>query len=201
MAVTLATHPAPLVGALGGAPELDAAAIRACSAGDPGALKRFVVRYQPVVFGFLSRSLGAGPHVEDLAQEVFLRAFRGLSRFHADGAARVSTWLLTIATRVAIDARKRRRIAVGPLTEGCDVSDPSTPETERHRRELGRRLRRAMALLPGDLRDAYVLAEFHGLSMLELAEVLGVPPNTAKGRLFRARERLRALLAPYWEGT
>ena len=127
MAVTLATHSASAVGAFGAPAELDAAAIRACSEGDPGALRRFVVRYQPLVFAFLSRSLGSGPHVEDLAQEVFLRAFRGLARFRADGAARVSTWLLTIATRVAIDARKRRRVVTDPLTDGGHVTDPARP--------------------------------------------------------------------------
>ena len=59
--------------------------------------------------------LGHGPHVEDLAQEVFLRAFRAMPTFDPDGAAKPSTWLLTIATRIALDARKRRVIPLRPL--------------------------------------------------------------------------------------
>jgi RNA polymerase sigma-70 factor, ECF subfamily len=200
MAVTLATHPG--TAAETSCPcELDAATVQACSAGNPAALRGFVLRYQPVVFSFLSRTLGAGPHVEDLAQDVFLRAFRAFPRFKAEGPARVSTWLLTIALRVAIDARKRRRVLVFPLGDEAEGEDPRTPETERHRRDIARRLTSAMAALPGDLRDAYVLAEFHGLTMLEMAQVLEVPANTAKGRLFRAREKLRELLGSLWEGT
>src|SRR5262249_20624144 len=156
------------------------------------------LRYQPVVFAFLSRSFGAGPHIEDLAQEVFLRAFRAFARFNFDGNARVSTWLLTIALRVALDARKKHRPALIAAIEEA-AADLRTPETEGRRHEILHRLSRAMADLPDHLRDAYVLAELHGLSMEEMARVLAIPTNTAKGRLFRARERLRALLAPFWE--
>src|SRR3954465_2704248 len=169
MAVTLATHPGTTA-EVSSPCELDAATVQACGAGNPAALRGFVLRYQPLVFAFLSRTLGAGPHVEDLAQDVFLRAFRAFPRFKAEGPARVSTWLLTIALRVAIDARKRRRVLVEPLADGAEGEDPRTPETERHRRDIARRLTSAMSALPGDLRDAYVLAEFHGLTMMEMAE-------------------------------
>src|SRR4051812_16407056 len=82
--------------------DIDGITLRACRAGDPGAMRSFIRWYERLVFAFLSRSLGGGPHVEDLAQEVFLRAARALPDFEVDGPARVSTWLLTIATRVAI---------------------------------------------------------------------------------------------------
>ena len=58
--------------------ELDGATVEACRRGEPLALRRFVVRYQHNVFAFLSRMMGVGPHVEDMAQEVFLRAYRAL---------------------------------------------------------------------------------------------------------------------------
>jgi RNA polymerase sigma-70 factor (ECF subfamily) len=179
--------------------ELEAETLEACRAGDPKALRRFVVRYQPVVFAYFSRTLGPGPHVEDLAQEVFLKAFRALGRFSPEGPARASTWLLTIATRVAIDARKRRRVPLDPFPDDGGPIDPQTPETERRRLEIRHRLGRALAELAPELRDAYVLAEFHGMTMLEMSEVLGIGLNAAKARLWRARERLRALLVPWWE--
>src|SRR5262245_60722258 len=95
---TVAVHPLP-------APmppdEVDRETLRRCQAGEAAALRLFVTRYQRPVFALLSRLLGPGPHVEDLAQETFLRALRALSGFDLDGSARASTWLLTIATRLA----------------------------------------------------------------------------------------------------
>src|SRR5205823_3800926 len=129
----------------------------------------FVVRYQGLVFAFLSRASGAGPHVEDLAQEVFLRACRALPRFDGAGPARPSTWLLTIASRVVIDARRKRKLPIEPLEPDLVGSAPDTPETERRRAEIGRAVARAAASLPDDQRDAFVLAEFHGLDTKELA--------------------------------
>src|SRR5262245_41485036 len=78
-----------------------------CRARDPMAFRAFVVRYERPVFALLSRLLGRGPHVEDLAQEAFLRAFRAFPTFDVDRDAKPSTWILTIATRLALDARKQ----------------------------------------------------------------------------------------------
>lgn len=179
---------------------LDAETLDRCRSGDAVALRAFIVRYQDLVFAFLSRSLGRGPHVEDLAQEVFLRACRALPRFEADGAAHISTWLLTIASRVAIDARRKRQIPTTPLDRDLLSPAPGTPETERQRLELGRALETAAAALPAEQRDVFVLAEFHGLEMREIATVLGIRENTAKTRLFRARAQLRVLLQGLWDG-
>jgi RNA polymerase sigma-70 factor, ECF subfamily len=179
--------------------ELDTSVLEGCRAGDAAALRAFVARYQGLVFAFLSRTLGAGPHVEDLAQEVFLRACRALPRFDGGGSARPSTWLLTIASRVAIDARRKRRVPLLPLEPDVALAAPDTPETERRRAEIGRAVARAAAALPDDQRDVFVLAEFHDLDMSEIGSILSIPEATAKTRLFRARERLRALLRGVWE--
>jgi RNA polymerase sigma-70 factor (ECF subfamily) len=184
-----------------GPAELDRETLAACRAGNATAIHGFVTRYQSLVFAFLSRSLGRGPHVEDLAQEVFIRACRSLPRFELDGKARVSTWLLTIASRLAIDARRKRQVAVTTLDADTIALAEGTPETERRRLEIGRALEAAAGKLSDDQRDAFVLAEFHGLDMTEIANVLGVPENTAKTRLFRARAQLRLLLKDVWEDT
>jgi RNA polymerase sigma-70 factor (ECF subfamily) len=181
--------------------ELDAPTLEGCRAGDPEALRRFVIRYERMVFAFLSRALGSGPHVEDLAQETFLRAFRALPRFDTTGPARPSTWLLTIATRLVRDERRKRRPSLQPLDAVLPAVASGTPETERSRAELGRALSRAAEELSDEHRDVFILAEFHGLDMKEIGHVLSIPEGTAKTRLFRARERLRALLQGVWEDT
>ena len=139
--------------------ELDRATLDRARALDPLALRAFVVRYERPVFALLSRMLGPGPHVEDLAQETFLRALRALPAFRPDGAARASTWLLTIATRLALDARKKKQLPLAPPEAADAVPDRATPETERARRELGRRLALAAEALSDDQRAAFLLSE------------------------------------------
>jgi RNA polymerase sigma-70 factor (ECF subfamily) len=191
-------HGAPSGPARSAHAELDRPTLARCRTRDPVAFRAFVTRYERPVFACLSRMLGRGPHVEDLAQEVFLRAFRALPAFDLDGPAKPSTWLLTIATHLALDARKRRVIPIRPLDDGAHVSSVGTPETERVRAELARLIERAAAQLPDDQRAAFVLAEYHGFTMTELAAAMGIPEATAKTRLFRARERMRALLGEVW---
>lgn len=184
-------------------PELPIPVLEACRRGEGAALRAFVVRYEQLVFAFLSRTLGAGSRVEDLAQETFLRALRAFPRFDTSNSARPSTWLLTIASRLVQDERRKSRSSPGPVArelEDFEAPSPTTPETEQSRSELGRAIARALGELPGDQRDAFVLAEFHGLETREIARVLAIAEGTAKTRLFRARERLRKLLKAVWEG-
>ncbi|HQP38042.1 MAG TPA: RNA polymerase sigma factor [Polyangiaceae bacterium] len=174
--------------------EIDAATLEACRKRDRASLQRFVLTYQRTVFAFLSRMLGHGPHVEDVAQEVFVKACGGLPRFDPSGPARVSTWLLGIASHAAIDHRRRNRRKLVSLEEVAPGVDARTPELEQQRRELLGAFERAASRLDDDQRAVFVLAEFHELGMAEIARTLGVPENTVKTRLFRARERMRAML-------
>jgi RNA polymerase sigma-70 factor, ECF subfamily len=174
--------------------ELDGATLVRCKSRDPMAFRAFVVRYERAVFALLSRLLGRRPDLEDLAQETFLRAFRAFPAFDIEGAARPSTWLLTIATRLALDLRKRRSGTEESFAVAPELRVDATPETERARRALGRSIEAAAAQLSDDQRAAFVLAEFHGLSMGEIARALDVPEATAKTRLFRAREAMREAL-------
>ena len=179
-------------------PALDGAVLARCCAQDPMAFRAFVVRYERMVFALLSRMMGRGPEVEDLAQETFVRAYRAFPGFDPNGAAKPSTWLLTIATRLALDARKKKKLDSGSLDDAEAASTGSTPEISLERRQLGRAIAEAAELLPDDQRAALVLAEFHGLSILEIAEALAIPENTAKTRLFRAREKMRESLKSEW---
>ncbi len=191
--------PNPPEGARVGAPqraieELDGATLVRAQAQDPVAMRALVVRYQRPVFALLSRLVGRGPHVEDLAQEAFLKAFRALPGWKPAGAARLSTWLLTIATRLALDARRKKRIpsvSIDDAPAAASVAAAATPETESARRELGHALANAAAGLSDDTRAAFLLADVHGFTMKEIAEALSIPENTAKTRVFRAREQMR----------
>ncbi len=178
--------------------EIDLGTLARCKAGDAMAFRAFVVRYERPVFALLSRMLGRGPEVEDLAQETFLRAFRALPRFDPAGSARPSTWLLTIATRLALDVRKRKRPETDVLT-GSEPETRGSPEKDSSRAELRRALMDAIASLPDDQRAAFVLAEFHGFSLSEIGKALEAPENTVKTRLFRAREKLQRALSDFRE--
>ncbi len=176
------------------------ALLAGCRAQDAASFRAFVVLHQRAVFACLSRIVGAaaGASVDDLAQETFLRAYRAFPGFDPAGPARVSTWLLTIATRVALDARKRRVVPLVPIERGEAVASPGNPESDHARRQLGDALARAAATLPDDQRAALVLSDFHGLSLEEVALAMSAPVGTIKSRLSRARERMRALLGDAW---
>lgn len=181
-------------------PELEGRILEQCRAGNPVAMQAFVRHYQRMVFAFLARLLGPRAAVDDLAQEVFARALRALPRFDINGPARVSTWLLTIASRLAIDEQRRARRAPVNDNAVCDsASAHDSPEQSQQRRELAQAITRAVEALSHDQREAFVLAEVHGLTMDELAYVTRVPVGTAKARLSRAREQLREILGPLWE--
>src|SRR3954447_21718894 len=89
--------------------ELDEVSLARAQRGDRAAQAVLVERYQRPVFALLSRMVGRDrAAVEDLAQETFLRALRALPRFSLQGPARLSTWILTIATRLALDQLRRK---------------------------------------------------------------------------------------------
>jgi RNA polymerase sigma-70 factor (ECF subfamily) len=183
------------------AAELAESVLARCVAGDPEAFRAFVQRYEVAVFALVSRLIGRGPHVEDLAQETFLRAFRAFPQFDLTGAARVSTWLLTIGTHVARDHWRRgarasahaRDLAVAARAERAVPS----PEHAAVRRQLADAIQAAAAELPDEQRAAFVLSEFHDFSSAEIAAALGIPENTVKTRIFRARQKLAAALSAY----
>lgn len=176
--------------------EIDRGVLDRARAMDPIAMRAFVVRYQRQVFALLSRVMGPGAHVEDAAQETFLRAFRALPGFDPAGPARVSTWLLTIATRLALDEKRRKRFPTAELGAAEAVPARGNPESEHARKELGAAIARAAGELSDDMRAAFVLADVHGFTMAEIAEALGIPENTAKTRVHRARQHMRETLAP-----
>ncbi len=182
------------------AQELDELSLVRAQRGEDAACRQLVVMYQRRVFALLSRMLspsGRGAQVEDLAQETFLRAFRALPQFDRAGAARLSTWLLTIATRLALDELKRRTPRLLPIdarARGVAASGPGTSD-DADRRALSGALAQAILALSPEHRATFLLREVHELSYEEVAAALAVDLGTVKSRLSRAKTALRAALA------
>ncbi len=170
--------------------------------GEAAACRILVRRHQRRVVGQLRAMLapvGRGGIVEDLAQETFLRAFRALPRFRGDGRASLGTWLVTIATRVALNELRRRP----PRTECLDTVTESVGGAEAaivERHASAQAIERAVADLSPAYRGAFLLRELHGLDYGEIAEVLQIDVGTVKSRLSRARAKLRHALAEVHHG-
>jgi RNA polymerase sigma-70 factor (ECF subfamily) len=177
-------------------PELDGVTLARAKAGDRKAQAAIVHRYERPVFSLLWRMIGPHPAVvEDLTQETFLRVLRALERFEDDGRARMVTWVLSIASRLAIDhlrsCRPRRDVAIVP---GALPAAMPTPEHEANRRALGTALIRAVDDLSPQFRAAFLLREVHGLSYDEIGLALEIDVGTVKSRLARARAALQTAL-------
>ncbi len=181
--------------------ELDQLTLARAQRGDERACRTLVECYQRRVFALLSRFVGArgraaetAAHgVDDLAQETFLRVFRALPEFSPAGPARLSTWILTIATRLALDELRRRPSVLAPLDE--TVPAPHRADEPSERAALGRAIERAVRALSPDHRAVFLLREYHGLEYDEIARALDLDTGTVKSRLSRARAALRDALA------
>ncbi len=178
--------------------ELDDVTLARAQRGEPLAWRALVEHYQVAVFGLLGRMLGGDrrAQVEDLAQDTFLAVFRQLAGFSALGPARLSTWILTIASRRAIDELRRRPpspLALVDIVAGR--SDRDRGDAALTRRQVAVAIDRALAELAPDYRAAFVLRELHGLEYVEISRALEIDLGTVKSRLARARAALRAALA------
>src|SRR5262245_40166269 len=179
--------------------ELDNDVLAAAMRGDREASRRLVELYQARVFALASRMVaGRGRAViEDIAQETFLQAFRRLASFDPRGPAKLSTWILTIAARRAIDElRKQRPVLVADL----DATGGARADDRVVRRELVAAIEAALHELTPELRAAFLLREYHGLEYSEIARALDIDLGTVKSRLSRARVALRARLVEVHHG-
>lgn len=164
--------------------------------GDERALNRLMDRWQVPLRAFLYRSTQNEQDALDLAQDTFVRIYRHRARYRA--GARFSTWMFQIALNLARDlARRHQRRPVAPLDEAPEPATTDNPGRALTDAEAATAVRRAIAQLPDDLREAVLLSEFEQLSHAEIAEIVGATPKAIETRLYRAREKLRLLLARY----
>jgi RNA polymerase sigma-70 factor (ECF subfamily) len=178
--------------------ELDEQALilRAGPGGDKTAFSELVRRHEARVRGLLTRLSGDRALADDLAQDVFLRAFRGLSAF--EGRARISTWLYRIAYNVYLNHRSRTHDH-GALPDGWESFDPE--RTVAPGTDLRKDLDAAISALPERYRSVIVLYYLEDVSYPEIAEVLNLPLGTVKTHLHRAKRMLREQLGEWSEPT
>jgi len=168
---------------------LDELTLRRAQRGDERAWRDLVTRYQQPIHALVWRLLaGRARHrVEDLVQETFVRVLRALPAFDPAGPASLSTWMLTIATRLALnDLRRPEHGAIEVEPEATDRTDDPA-----ERRRLGAAIATGVAALPDAQRAVLVLREYHDLDYQEIADVLELDLGTVKSRLARARTALR----------
>jgi RNA polymerase sigma-70 factor (ECF subfamily) len=173
--------------------EIDGEILSRAQRGDDDACRAIVECYQGRIFAVVGRTLGIAraARLEDVCQECFLKVFGALRRFDPEGPAKLSTWILTIATRLCLDElRSRQRFLHDELSD--DLAAPALTEPVALERALRRRIERALASLPPELRATFALRVTAELSVADTARALGVDEGTVKSRLSRARERLRA---------
>ena len=175
----------------------DRALVEAAAGGSRDAFDELVRRHQSAVIT-LARVLTSGKgDAEDLAQDVFVRAWRSIGSFRGDSTFR--TWLHRVAINVIRTSQSRQGRLLRMFTaRGRDegtVPDPASGE-EPVDAALARRqvIDRALAALPEELRVAVTLRDLQGLEYKEIAVLLDVPIGTVESRIFRARQKLKPLL-------
>jgi RNA polymerase sigma-70 factor (ECF subfamily) len=170
--------------------------IARCRRGDEDAFRQIVDEHKALVFALVARSVPDRARAEELAQDVFLRVYRGLPYFR--GEARLSTWIYRIVLNVVAEERGVRTVATISLDEPLDGNrprlDPGAMDRAFESIELRDRLERAIVQLPVHYQ---VLINGHylkGMRYEDLAQALNLPMGTVKTHLHRAKRLLRELL-------
>ncbi len=175
--------------------------------GEKAAFDLLVRKYQHRIAKLVTRYVYDRAEVEDVTQEVFIKAYRALPGFRGDSA--FYTWLY----RIAINTAKNHLVFQGrrlPTTdveaeeveltdEGAALRENATPEHSVLTDEIARTVARALEALPEDLRVAITLREIEGLSYEEIAGIMECPIGTVRSRIFRAREVIDRELRPLLE--
>jgi RNA polymerase sigma-70 factor (ECF subfamily) len=169
----------------------DAQLIAACRRGEARAMEMLYHQFKRRVFGMAHRIVGPND-AEEVAQEVFVRVFRGLAAFRGDSA--LSTWIyrLTVNASLSHLARRGRR---QEISDDNLPEVPATPEPERDS-ALAARIEACLEQLPAGYRAILVLHDVEGLSHEECAAILECRVGTCKSQLHKARARMRELLGP-----
>jgi RNA polymerase sigma-70 factor (ECF subfamily) len=165
-------------------------------AGDVGAFERLVERYYQRIDHLAQQVVRHPMAAEDIAQEVFLRAYRALPRFR--GEASLYSWLYRIAINLCLNYLRRQANRISTANEP-DISafpSPADPSSLLESQERERLVRRAIGALPSHYRIAIILRDLEGLSYHEIADILGIPLGTVKSRINSGKRLLRQTLRP-----
>ncbi len=184
--------------------ESDAITISLARQGDDEAFRTLVERYSRRVFQLAYRITVDQQDAEDVVQETFLRAYRGLKRFQ--GRSGFGTWLYRIAVNCSLDRVRRRRLDSdyddqteldsAPDHEAQLSSSGETPEAAFLASEVRRKVVSALRELSPLERAAFILRHFEGMSIEQIGGILGTECNATKHSIFRGVRKMRRVLAP-----
>ncbi len=168
--------------------------IRRCRDGDEHAFAALVDQFKHLVYGLIGRTMLDRSRTDDLAQEVFIRVYRGLPYFR--GESRLSTWIYRITFNVCQQDRQQAvPLSLDEAAErGVRRAEPAIHDRAFGDLELRERLEKALACLPPDARFLIAGHYLQGIRYEDLADALNVPLGTVKTHLHRAKRRLRELL-------
>lgn len=176
----------------------DEALLKRAGEGDQAAFLELYDRHRQPILRFAYRLLGEVDIAEDVTHDCFLSLIRKPKNFRPDRAS-LRTYLFAAARNLAMKHFRNsgRETGLDELTEEPQLSPRHEPLRQLLDEELAAEVRRAVSSLAPLQREALILFEYEGLSLNEIAEITGADPGAVKGRLFRARERLKTLLRPY----
>ncbi len=170
----------------------ESALVARCRQGDEFAFRELVDRYKGLVFALVARTVRDRSRAEELAQEVFLKVYRGLPYFRGD--ARLSTWIYRIVVNLCAEERRVREVPLDPGDPDRPAREPGAPDPAHGDVELRDRLDKALRRLPARYRVLVAGHYLRGMKYEELAEALNLPMGTVKTHLHRAKRLLREML-------
>jgi RNA polymerase sigma-70 factor, ECF subfamily len=163
------------------------------AAGDRQAMRTLFNRHSVRIYRFVLRLTGDADRSEDIVSEVFFNVWRHAGRF--EGRSQVSTWILAIARHKAITALRQPRFeALDDAVAETIVDQADDPQAALEKKDTGNLLWSCLNRLSPEHREIIDLVYYHGKSVDEAAEVVGVPRNTVKTRMFYARKRMAEML-------
>lgn len=184
--------------------EIDLALVQRVQRGDKSAFDLLVLKYQHKIGHLVTRYVHDVHESQDVTQEAFIKAYRGLKNFRGDSA--FYTWLYRIAINTAKNhlVTRSRKISDSGIDaadaeqfdSGSALRENASPERVMATEEIARVVQDTIELLPEDLRTAITLREFEGMSYEEIAEAMDCPIGTVRSRIFRAREAIDTNLEP-----
>ncbi|MBM3983064.1 MAG: sigma-70 family RNA polymerase sigma factor [Planctomycetes bacterium] len=168
--------------------------IRAAQGGDRGAFARLVERYWDRLYRWLYHLTRDRHSAEDLTQETFARALAALKSFRPGSNFRA--WLFRIGHNNFVNQKRTERRTKHPLPDDAPANDATSAESAAEQREVLEVVRRAVDDLPADFRAALMLRVDEEMSFRDIAKALNTTEETARWRVFKARQKLMKVLAP-----
>ena len=170
--------------------------MRIVQAGDYSPASEIYDRYSGRIYNFAFRFLKNAEAAEDATQEVFVKMLRHANQFHGD--AKLSTWLFSITANWCRDYLRKadnRNKESDDVLVTLPAPSEHAPDRTLEQRENEQRVRRALASLTAEQREAILLSRYQGLSYAEIAQIAGCSEGAVKTRVFRAMETLKKTLA------